>query len=89
MVVNISHFVNRLMLRNSTGTPYACAGQSIISKVFKCIPRQNFDFSYFLFATNDIITAASRKTVRISPIDYIYLGLTVYGHLATRKTRHQ
>ena len=66
--------------KNSTGTSYAYT--CVQANQFQMyIPRQNFDFSYFLFAivflSNDIITAASRKTVRISPIDYIYLGLTV------------
>ena len=65
--------------KNSTGTPYACACRPIN---FKCIYRDKIlIFPYFLFAivslSNDIITATSRKTVRISPIDYTYLGLTV------------
>ena len=78
MDVNISHFVNRLMLKIPRHSIRVCVQANQFQMY---TPRQNFDFSYFLFAivflSNDIITATSRKTVRISPIDYIYLGLTV------------
>ena len=65
--------------KNPAGTPYGFAGQSN-SNVYMYL-RRNFDFLYFLFTiiflSNDVITGISCKTVRISPIDYIYLGLTV------------
>ena len=77
--VNILHFVNPLMLK----IPRALHRRVQANQFQMYIPRQNFDFSYFLFAivflSNDIMTATSRKTVSISPIHYIYLGLTV-GH---------
>ena len=65
--------------KNYTGTPYACACRPIN---FKCIYRDKILIfrTFYLrlsFFQIDIITAASRKTVRISPIYYICLGLTV------------
>ena len=76
--MNISLFVNRLMLK----TPRALHKflQANQFQMYTCTSDKILIFLYFLFTiiflSNDVITGSSRKTVRISPIDYIYLGLT-------------
>ena len=85
--VNISLFVNRLIsAKSSAGAPSLFAGQSTCNV---CC-RQNYDFSYFSFTTiflsNGIIAAISRKIVRMSSIDYIYLGLAVRSSRSANPT---